>query len=97
MDGWPDDSIPRKAKYQVTMLETALALGRNGLGAAYLPNFVVRLHNESTKTAHQLIELAVPKKVRTINPVYLVKRRTDTENSTMRNLAKAVRAICSEA
>jgi len=45
LDGWPDHLAPRKITYEVTLLESALELCRGGFAVAYLPKFVVRLHN----------------------------------------------------
>ena len=46
LDGWPDHKFKRQIKFHVTMMESAIELCRNGKGVAYLPLFVVELHNQ---------------------------------------------------
>ena len=46
LDGWPDDRLPRYQKYKVTLMESALELCRQGRCVAYLPSFIVHLHNQ---------------------------------------------------
>ncbi|MEM7646915.1 MAG: LysR family transcriptional regulator, partial [Pseudomonadota bacterium] len=46
LDGWPDNTIPRKSSYQVTMLESALQLCGLGLCVGYFPDFIVQLYNQ---------------------------------------------------
>lgn len=94
LDGWPDHKIPRSVKYRVTMMESALELCRRGLAVAYLPEFVVRLHNTSVKTENQLLELdcPVPKSER-MQSVYLVQKASDDESTLGRAVAKALRTL----
>jgi len=95
LDGWPDDAFPRNSFYQVGMLETALGLCREGLAVAYLPKFVVNIHNEIIKREHQLTELPTPKNFpKTKSFVYLVKRKTDVEGAESKRLAQAIRKLC---
>jgi DNA-binding transcriptional LysR family regulator len=95
LDGWPDDAFPRNSFYQVGMLETALGLCREGLAVAYLPKFVVNIHNEIIKRDLQLVELPTPKNFsKTKSFVYLVKRKTDVEDTESKRLAQAIRKFC---
>jgi DNA-binding transcriptional LysR family regulator len=95
LDGWPDDAFPRNSFYHVGMLETALGLCREGLAVAYLPKFVVKIHNEMVKREFQLDELPIPKKFsKTKSFVYLVKRKSDVEGTESKRLALAVRKLC---
>ncbi len=95
LDGWPDDAFSRNNFYQVSMLETALGLCREGLAVAYLPKFVVNIHNEIIKREHQLIELPMPKNFpKTKSFVYLIKRKTDIEGTEAKRLAQAIRKFC---
>ncbi|MCB0411605.1 MAG: LysR family transcriptional regulator, partial [Bdellovibrionales bacterium] len=95
LDGWPDDAFPRNTVYQVGMLETAMGLCREGLAVAYLPKFIVNLHNEIIKPAFQLKNLPLPHHFPKIKSfVYLVKRKTDVEGTESKRLAQAIRKLC---
>ena len=68
--------FPRNAMYRVSMMETALGICRRGLAVAYLPKFVVRLHNEIVKSEFQLEEKKTEKKIsKNKDFVYLIKRK----------------------
>lgn len=94
LDGWPDHKYPRKIHYQVTMMESAMELAREGLGVAYLPRFVVDLHNEKIRAPFQLTELdcEIPLKSRR-QSVYLLKRSSDQETAFFRSIAKILREL----
>jgi DNA-binding transcriptional LysR family regulator len=95
LDGWPDDAVPRNVKFQVTLMESALELCRQGLAAAYLPRFVVRLHNLRVRDAFKLHPLRAPPGARASRQhVYLVRRRTELEGAVFRKVAKALRVEC---
>ncbi len=94
LDGWPDDRIPRNVKYRVTMMESALELCRRGMAVAYLPEFVVRFHNQTVKPSHALGEISVPHKgLSRKQPVYLIKRKSDVEDARYKRLAKGLRQL----
>ncbi len=94
LDGWPDHKHARRIEYKVTMMESALELCRRGMAVAYLPDFVVQLHNTSVKPKLQLVELDCPLggKER-IQSVFLVRRVNEGEDSTCRAVAKALRSL----
>jgi len=95
LDGWPDDAYPRKIKYKVTLLESALELCRRGKVAGFFPVFVVELHNEVVLKEFRLVRRQSPYKGRVCKTdVFIVKRKADVENTTMKQLAKAVRLFC---
>lgn len=91
LDGWPDERVPRWRKYEVQLMESALELCREGLAVAYLPAFVVGLHNEETIAGRRLDEIAIAEVSPTPHPVYLVKRKNDPESPTTRRLARSLR------
>jgi DNA-binding transcriptional LysR family regulator len=94
LDGWPDDKIPRNVRYQVELMETALEFCRQGLAVAYLPKFVVALHNQQAKACFSLHEIAPPKKlISSKQGVYVVKRKTDVEHPVYRQVAAALRNL----
>ena len=95
LDGWPDDAFPRRVRYQVEMLETALGICRQGLAVAYIPKFIARLHNDLVKPEYQLFEKALPKRFPVRKEyVYLVKRKTDLEDQLAKKIGAAIRGIC---
>jgi DNA-binding transcriptional LysR family regulator len=93
LDGWPDDRIPRNVRYRVTLMETALALTRRGLAAAYLPHFVVERHNRVAKGDGELHELFSPLKGVALQPVYASKRKTDPEGPAFKALCRVLRTL----
>ena len=96
LDGWPDDAFPRTVRYRVGLLETALGLCRRGLAYAYIPKFVVRLHNEVVREPMALKELELPSGFkRRRDFVYLVKRKSDIEGTELKRISSAVRKLCS--
>lgn len=95
LDGWPDDAYSRKVKYQVTLMETALELCRQGRAAGYFPQFIAREHNERVKEKFKLQRRLSPYPGRDCTAdVYIARRRSDPENREVRLLAKAIRKIC---
>lgn len=94
LDGWPDDKFPRSIKYQVELMETALALCRQGLAVAYLPSFVVELHNEQVKQNYLLKNIQASNGLkRNKQDVYLIKRKSQQESPVFREVAKALRKL----
>lgn len=94
IDNWPDAQFPRFTPYRVSIMESALELCRRGLAASYIPEFVVRLHNEIVLEPYRLFPLAAAEAItpKEASAVYLVKRSGDAESPAMRSLARAVRA-----
>lgn len=96
LDGWPDDRLPRLVKYQVELMESAMGLCRRGLAVAYLPKFVVSLHNEKVKAEFRLDEYPGKLKVKGGGDfIYLVKRKSSAEDAVFKRIAAAVRKITS--
>jgi len=94
LDGWPDHRFARDVKFRVTAMESALELCRDGAALAYLPDFVVRLHNEKIKPEFRLHEMPAPIPQRErMQSVYLVKRQNAVEVQLHRQIAKALRDL----
>jgi len=94
LDGWPDDKVFRNIFYRVTLMESALELCRQGLAVAYLPSFIVHLHNQRVKKELQLVPIAHTLKIKDRKQsVYLVKRKTEIESTMDKKLARALRMI----
>lgn len=94
LDGWPDDLIPRKVRFRVTMMESAMELCRIGHAVAYLPEFVVELHNERMLKDHRLEQLKSPlANKHRYQSVYLIRRVGSQESPFERGVAKGLRAL----
>lgn len=97
LDGWPDNLYVRSVRYRVTLMESALELCRRGQAVAYLPKFVVKLHNEKVTSAFQLQaysrSLPIGSKY-TQQPVYLIKRKSRDEDQWSKKIAKELRLMC---
>ncbi len=96
LDGWPEDAYPRKIKHQVTLMETALELCRQGEVAGYFPKFIIDEHNRRYKEEFKLTRRPTPQKGRVcMTDVFIVKRKSDVEDSkTIKQLARAIRLTC---
>lgn len=94
IDGWPEHRFERKVKYRVTMMESALELCRRGCAVAYLPEFIVRLHNQSVLPAVRLKELEAPVPQRErLQSVFLMGPRGAKETDLHRKIAKCMRSL----
>ncbi|MES2965177.1 MAG: LysR family transcriptional regulator [Bdellovibrionota bacterium] len=95
LDGWPEDAYRRKVMHKVTLLESALELCRQGRVAGYFPVFVVDEHNKRVSDEFALERRKSPYAGRVCrSDVYIVKRKSDEETDTVKQIAKAIRLIC---
>lgn len=93
LDGWPDHKISRTVKFRVTMMESAMELCREGRSVAYLPNFVVEIHNKRVKSDFQLVEIEAGLKVKErMQSVFLVFRK-NVETTLIRQVGRALRGL----
>jgi DNA-binding transcriptional LysR family regulator len=94
LDGWPSAEFPRRVKYELELLETALQFARHGKAVLYCPNFVAKLHNDQMPAPFKLLELALPAKFKSKElSIYVVKRRNEEETPFIRGIAKLARAL----
>lgn len=94
LDGWPEDAYRRKVHHQVTLMESALELCRQGRVAGYFPAFIVDEHNLRVRDQYRLERRRSPYPGRTCHAdVYLVKRKSDEESQIVRQLGKALRTL----
>ena len=76
IDCWPQHRVPRRVKYRLTMLETALALVRQGACVVFIPLFLAGLHNRSAKRSQQLTRRDPPAALKRVRRnVQLVTRK----------------------
>lgn len=94
LDGWPDHKYSRRVQYRVAMMESAIELCRQGLCVAFLPEFVVQLHNRNVLPEYRLVEHESPltQKERK-QSVFLVQRQHSKEQTLHRQIAKSLRAL----
>lgn len=94
LDGWPDDIYPRKIKYRVTLMESALQLCRQGLCVGYFPKFIIEKHNQCVQAKYQLKELSIDVGLqKNEQEVFLIKRKTDLEATDFKRIAKNLRML----
>lgn len=93
LDGWPDDRIPRKIRFAVGLMETAMALLRAGQGVAYLPRFIAEAQNETARPEFALHELVSPLKQNHLQPVFALKRKDREEVASFRAICRALRTL----
>jgi DNA-binding transcriptional LysR family regulator len=92
LDGWPSDAYDRKIQYEVTLLESAMELCRQGKCAGYFPSFIVEKHNKKYKDQYCLERHPSPYGTkRCYSDVYIVKRKDMEEDKTIKLVAKMVR------
>jgi DNA-binding transcriptional LysR family regulator len=94
LDGWPDHEFSRKVIYSVDMMESALAIARQGLAALFIPHFIARIHNLTVKNDYQLIPVFTEKMKPVKRKIYLVTRSNFIENSYAKKLTKMIRVEC---
>lgn len=95
LDGWPHKGHERLVRHQVSMLESGLGLARRGEAAIYLPAFVARLHNDTHASKFQLEEVRPPRGFPSEHQqIYIVKRKTTTEDHRLKRLARLLRSEC---
>lgn len=75
IDGWPYEQISRLVRFELTSLESALALARRGLCAVFIPRFVAAICNRGLPRAAHLVARSSPPRMRRIeHPIYTVTR-----------------------
>ncbi len=83
IDGWPYEQISRQVRYELTSLESALALARRGCCVVFIPSFVAAVHNSSFPRKQALVEIAPPNRMpnveHTIYSVTRVEQNTASE------------------
>jgi DNA-binding transcriptional LysR family regulator len=75
IDGWPYEQINRHVRYELTSLESALALARRGCCVVFIPSFVAAVHNSSFPRKQALVEVHPPKRMPNVeHTIYSVTR-----------------------
>lgn len=95
LDGWPDHQFNRKVLHKVTLLESALELCRQGRVAGYFPAFIVNEHNKRMHERFHLERRRGNPGTPCFSDVFIVKRKSTEETAMVKQLAKALRIVCS--
>ncbi|AZZ35585.1 hypothetical protein CIK05_01815 [Bdellovibrio sp. qaytius] len=94
LDGWPEHKFNRNIRYRVTMMESAMELCREGHAVAYLPEFIVKLHNEKVLPEYRLTELTIPvSQKERLQSVFLITKSHAQESTLHREIAKGLRSL----
>ncbi len=94
-DVWPDGLFPRKKKYQVNLLSTAMGLAHQGMCAIYIPACLAEFQNKVIDSELRLEELPLP----TDFPkqeyfVYMAKRLGTQESAFIKKVNSVIRKLC---
>lgn len=95
LDGWPDDAYARRVRYQVSLMESAFEICRQGRAAGYFPLFIVNEHNARVKAEYRLERRpSILKGRKCLTEVYIAQRKSDEESATVKRVARALRLTC---
>ncbi len=94
LDGWPESGFQRQVQHQVTLMESAIELCRQGKVAGYFPVFVINEHNRRVQDEFRLErrKSVFPISQRRAD-VFIVKRKSTEESPAMKQIAAALRKI----
>lgn len=94
LDGWPEQEVPRQVVYEVTLMESALELVRQGRAVVYLPEPVAREHNLKIRAPFELVEIqAFPKLPVVKRDIFIVRLEGRQEGKIEKQLASALRIL----
>lgn len=94
IDGWPYEQIERLVRYELTSLESALALARDGRCVVFIPSFLAAVYNDTRPRGQALVEISAPKRMRTIeHAVYSVMREGEIDDERVRRFVKHLEAV----
>ena len=95
LDGWPESAYDRKVLFEVTLMESALELCRQGRCVGYFPLFIIEQHNKKYKEEFNLVRHPSPFPGRKCySDVYLVKRKDSVEDQNAKLVARLIRTGC---
>ena len=94
LDGWPDHKYSRNVRFKVALMESAIQLCRQSACVAFLPKFIVDLHNQNAISEVKLFELDSPlSQKETQQSVFIMKRKSSKETHLYRQVAKCLRSL----
>ncbi len=92
-DGWMESIITRNRKYLVNLLSTATELTLQGLCAIYIPKFVAENINKRLSSNKKLIEKVLPKELKNIQRIFLIKHKDKPLNRQLKELKKVLQTL----
>lgn len=93
-DGWQEALFPRRKRFAVNLLSTALDLTSRGLCAVYIPHFVAKILNESNGPEKRLVAHALPREIRpSVHRVFVLRASNAPEAPSFKRLCAMLRAI----
>ena len=82
IDSWPYERVARHVKFQLTSLESAIALARQGQCAVFIPTFVGELSNRTTAAKYRLVPIPGPSRLPVIeHSIYGIARKNANEQT----------------
>lgn len=90
-DGWLESIHPRKVKYEVNLLSTAIDLVLQGLAAVYMPEFIARKINSTRDSQALLVEYPLPKVQKILCRAFLVKHKDQPDTPQFKKLMKMLK------
>lgn len=91
LDGWPLNAFTRKVAHEVTLMESALELCRQGRCAGYFPTFIIQFHNKKYRPEYSLIRHIPTPHDSCYTDVYIAKRKDAGESRDVKLVAKLLR------
>lgn len=96
-DGWQEALFPRRTRFAVNLLSTALDLAARGLCALYIPHFVAKIFNESNGAKKRLVLHSLPREIRSnVHRVFVLRASNAPEGPSFKRLCAMLRAILRE-
>lgn len=96
-DGWQEALFPRRKRFAVNLLSTALDLTSRGLCAVYIPHFVAKLHNASNAAEKRLVAHPLPQEIEpTAHRVFVLRASNAPDEPSFKRLCAMLRAIIRE-
>lgn len=91
IDSWPDKRFERRVVSRVMMMESGLELCRSGHCVAYLPKFVVDIHNREVRDEFKLFSIPNPlEKENRIKSVYMLYRDGEKINEVYNDFREVI-------
>ena len=96
-DGWQEALFPRRKRFAVNLLSTALDLTSRGLSAIYIPHFVAKIHNASNGPEKRLVPHELPREiVPAEHRVFVLRASNAPDDSSFKRLCAMLRSLVKE-
>jgi DNA-binding transcriptional LysR family regulator len=96
-DGWQEALYPRRKRFAVNLLSTALDLTLRGLCAVYIPHFVAKILNESHGPERRLVAHPLPREIRpNAHRVFVLRASNTSDGPSFKRLCAMLRVMLRE-